>query len=169
MITSFVKICEEVNRYSQSNPREKESDILELVDQFGGMLLDRPERIGFKPDEAMVLLEHRNLKDYYNRYLHTFNDFVNMMEQIELNEMTTMKSLRRLVKIYNETDKLKNFINKVCYDYEPKMDKAMEKHMKEIKDEMLDNPSRPLFSEETARKVLSRMKEEELGKSHIKT
>ena len=84
------------------------------------------------------------------------------MEQIELNEMTTMKSLRRLVKIYNETDKLKNFINKVCYDYEPKMDKAMEKHMKEIKDEMLDNPSRPLFSEETARKVLSRMKEEEL-------
>ncbi len=158
----FCKICEEVNRYSQSNPREKESDILELVDQFGGMLLDRPERIGFKPDEAMVLLEHRNLKDYYNRYLHTFNDFVNIMEQIELNEMTTMKSLRRLVKIYNETDKLKNFINKVCYDYEPKIDKAMEKHMKEIKDEMLDNPSRPLFSEETARKVLSRMKEEKL-------
>ena len=67
------------------------------------MLLDRPERIGFKPDEAMVLLEHRNLKDYYNRYLHTFNDFVSIMEQIELNEMTTMKSLRRLVKIYNET------------------------------------------------------------------
>lgn len=158
----FCKICEEVNRYSQSNPREKESDILELVDQFGGMLLDRPERIGFKPDEAMVLLEHRNLKDYYNRYLHTFNDFVNIMEQIELNEMTTMKSLRRLAKIYNETDKLKNFINKVCYDYEPKIDKAMEKHMKEIKDEMLDNPSRPLFSEETARKVLSRMKEEKL-------
>ena len=150
----FCKICEEVNRYSQSNPREKESDILELVDQFGGMLLDRPERIGFKPDEAMVLLEHRNLKDYYNRYLHTFNDFVNIMEQIELNEMTTMKSLRRLVKIYNETDKLKNFINKVCYDYEPKMDKAMEKHMKEIKDEMLDNPSRPLFSEETAKKSI---------------
>lgn len=158
----FCKICEEINRYSQSNPREKESDILELVDQFGGMLLDRPERIGFKPDEAMVLLEHRNLKDYYNRYLHTFNDFVNIMEQIELNEMTTMKSLRRLVKIYNETDKLKNFINKVCYDYEPKIDKAMEKHMKEVKDEMLDNPTRPLFSEETARKVLSRIKEEEL-------
>ena len=158
----FCKICEEVNRYSQSNPREKESDILELVDQFGGMLLDRPERIGFKPDEAMVLLEHRNLKDYYYRYLHTFNDFVNIMEQIELNEMTTMKSLRRLVKIYNETDKLKNFINKVCYDYEPKMDKAMEKHMKGIKDEMFDNPSRPLFTEETARKVLSRMNDEKL-------
>ena len=41
----FCKICEEVNRYSGSNPRERESDVLELVDQFGGMLLDRPERI----------------------------------------------------------------------------------------------------------------------------
>ena len=51
----FCKICEEVNRYSGSMPREKESDVLELVDQFGGMLLDRPERIGFEPDEALVL------------------------------------------------------------------------------------------------------------------
>ena len=51
----FCKVCEEINRYSNSNPRERESDILELVDQFGGMLLDRPERIGFKPDEALVL------------------------------------------------------------------------------------------------------------------
>ena len=64
---TFCKICEEINRYSNSNPRERESDILELVDQFGGMLLDRPERIGFQPDEALVLLEHRNLKDEYNR------------------------------------------------------------------------------------------------------
>ena len=31
----FCKICEEVNRYSGSSPREPESDILELVDQFG--------------------------------------------------------------------------------------------------------------------------------------
>ena len=39
------KICEEQNRYSGSTPREKESDILELVDNFGGMLMHRPERI----------------------------------------------------------------------------------------------------------------------------
>lgn len=31
----FCKICEEHNRYSGSEPREKESDILEIVDQFG--------------------------------------------------------------------------------------------------------------------------------------
>ena len=78
----FCKICEEVNRYSGSTPRESESDVLELVDQFGGMLLDRPERIGFKVDEALVLLEYRNLKDKDNRYLEQFKDFVNQMQDV---------------------------------------------------------------------------------------
>ena len=78
----FCKICEEVNRYSNSMPREKESDILELVDQFGGMLLDRPERTAIKPDEAIVLLEYRNLKGVYNRYLEQFKEFVNVMEEV---------------------------------------------------------------------------------------
>lgn len=78
----FCKICEEVNRYSGSEPREKESDILELVDQYGGMLLDRPERIGLKPDEALVLLEHRNLKGRTNIYLEKFKEFVNKMQEV---------------------------------------------------------------------------------------
>ena len=78
----FCKICEEVNRYSGSSPRESESDVLELVDQFGGMLLDRPERIAFKVDEALVLLEYRNLKDKDNRYLEDFKKFVNEMQEV---------------------------------------------------------------------------------------
>lgn len=78
----FCKICEEVNRYSGSLPREKESDVLELVDQFGGMLLDRPERIAFQVDEALVLLEYRNLKDKNNRYLQKFKQFVNEMQEV---------------------------------------------------------------------------------------
>ena len=78
----FCKICEEVNRYSKSAPREKESDILELVDHFGGMLLDRPERIGMRVDEALVLLEHRNLKGKDNKYLSKFIKFVNQMQEV---------------------------------------------------------------------------------------
>ena len=78
----FCKICEEVNRYSGSTPREKESDVLELVDKFGAMLLDRPERIAFKPDEALVLLEYRNLKDKHNIYLNDFTKFVSQMEEV---------------------------------------------------------------------------------------
>ena len=78
----FCKICEEVNIYSGNAIREKESDVLELVDNFGGMLLDRPERIAFKVDEALVLLEYRNLKDKNNRYLQKFKQFVNEMQEV---------------------------------------------------------------------------------------
>ena len=78
----FCKICEQVNRYTGSEPREPEADVLELIDQFGGMLLDRPERIGFKVDEALVLLEYRKGKQ--NRYLEIFKDFVNRMEAIKV-------------------------------------------------------------------------------------
>lgn len=80
----FCKICEEHNRYSKSEPREKESDILELVDQFGGMLMNRPERIAFKSDEALCLLENRNLKGKENRYMEKFKEFVNAMEEVKV-------------------------------------------------------------------------------------
>ena len=164
----FCKICEEINRYSKSNPREKESDILELVDQFGGMLLDRPERIGFKPDEALVLLEHRNLKSEYNRYLNTFIEFVNFMEQIEIGKNVKMTAFRQLVKTYNETEKLAQFIQKVVYEYEPTVDKQVEKHKQELTQEMLSKlkgANRSLFSEETTKKILANIKQE--GKREI--
>ncbi len=80
----FCKICEEVNRYSGSTPREKESDILEIMDNFGGMLLDRPERRAFPIDEALVLLEYRNLKDVNNIYLDKFKEFVSVTENIAI-------------------------------------------------------------------------------------
>lgn len=162
----FCKMCEEINRYSNSNPRERESDILELVDQFGGMLLDRPERIGFKPDEALVLLEHRNLKDEYNRYLDTFIDFVNFVEKIEMNDTVNMTALKRLVKIYNETEDLAKFTEKVIYEYEPKIDKLMEKRIDNIAKEMfssVSDPNRPLFSKETAKKIMEHMEEKEIA------
>lgn len=160
----FCKVCEEVNRYSNSNPRERESDILELVDQFAGMLLDRPERIGFKPDEALVLLEHRNLKGQYNRYLETFIEFVNFMEKIEMSDMVSMTALRRLVKIFNETDELTKFIKKVVYEYEPKVDNLIQNENNEIKEEMFEkiqDSNRPLFSEETTKKIMAHIHENE--------
>lgn len=80
----FCKICSEINRYNEIEEREKESDILELVDCFGGMLLHRPEREGFKVDEALVLLEERNLKGKDNMYLGEFKKFVNAMEEIKI-------------------------------------------------------------------------------------
>lgn len=78
----FCNICEGVNRYNNLEIRENESDILELVDSFGGMLMDRPERLGYKANEAIVLLEFRNFKDKDNKYLKRFIDFINTMEEV---------------------------------------------------------------------------------------
>lgn len=80
----FCKICEEVNRYSGSEPREPESDILELVDNFGGMMLDRPERAGFSPEKAIIQVEEANLRGKENRYLEKFREFVYAMEEVEV-------------------------------------------------------------------------------------
>ena len=80
----FCRICEGVNRYSNLKNREPESDILELVDNFGGMMLDRPERAGFSPEEALIQMERDNLKNVNNRYLRQFHDFVYFMQQIQV-------------------------------------------------------------------------------------
>ncbi len=158
----FCKICEEVNRYSGSKPREKESDILELVEQFGGMILDRPERIGFNPDEAMVLLIHRNLRNEYNRYIEIFSQFIDMLEEINMGEFVEIKAIRKLVKTYNETDELIDFIKKIANQYEPQIDSLISKRYKEIKKEMFQEVpknNRPLFTEETTRNILKNIED----------
>ena len=93
----FCKICEEVNRYTKSEPREKESDILELVDNFGGMLLDRIDRISFKPDEALLLLEYRNLKDKHNIYLEKFIQFVEEIQKVHIGLHRSIEYLSKLI------------------------------------------------------------------------
>ena len=65
-------------------PREPESDILELVDNFGGLVLDRPERKGFPIDEALVLTEYRNLKGCNNRFMEQFKEFIFMEEGVRV-------------------------------------------------------------------------------------
>lgn len=80
----FCLLCEQHNRYSNNYPRKKESDILELADQFGGMLLDRPERVAFPIEEALILLESRNLKGCNNVYLEDFKKFISIAKEINI-------------------------------------------------------------------------------------
>ena len=82
----FCKICTEYNReYCDKNvPREPESDILEIVDQFGAMLCNRQDRLAYSVKEAMYLLKNKNLKDVYNKYLGLFEEFVDVMEDIKV-------------------------------------------------------------------------------------
>ena len=158
----FCKICEEVNRYSDSSPREKESDILELVDSFGGMILDRPERIGFEAEEAIVLIEHRNLNGQYNRYLDSFKQFVKDIEEITIEDTRNMKPIKLLVKTCNESKDVKEFMNKVCYEYSNKIDKVINIKNDELKENLFnieENPNRPLFAEATTKKIMGQLKD----------
>lgn len=118
----FCRICEGVNRYSGLSPREKESDIIELTDQFGGLLTDRPERIGFSPDEALVLIEHRNLKNEYNRYLETFREFVNTLDKVEILGVVNTTVFARLQKLHRETRDVPEFVKQISIDYSVAVD-----------------------------------------------
>ncbi len=80
---NFCRLCEGVNRYTIDQDRTIEMDILELTDNFGAMLLDRPERIGFKPEEALVMLQYRNLKDKNNKLLNNFIEFIHFADKID--------------------------------------------------------------------------------------
>lgn len=149
----FCKICEGVNRYNQTTSREKESDILELVDQFGGLLLDRPERIGFNPDEALVLLEHRNLKSQYNRYLEVFRSFVETMEKVEIKGAVSTTVFARLQKLVRESKGVPEFVKKISTDYSISVDQKLDEIENIINFER-KNQNRAMFSSESEERIL---------------
>ncbi len=149
----FCKICEGVNRYSGVNPREPESDVLELADQFGGMLIDRPERVGFAPDEALVLLEHRNLKSEYNRYLEIFRGFVEQMEKVQIQGAVNTTVFARLQKLMRESKDVPEFVKKISMDYMDNVDQKLDNLEKEKRDK-----SKAMFSSETEEKILNHIK-----------
>lgn len=127
----FCKICEEVNRYTNSQPREKESDILELVDNFGGMLLDRFDRIAFKPDEALLLLEYRNLKNKPNRYLEKFVQFIEEIQKVHIGLHRSVEYLSKLINT-SRTTKIA-IVN--AYNSQIDIEKALEEMKKAPKQE----------------------------------
>lgn len=146
----FCKICEGVNRYTIQENRPDESDILELSDQFGGMLLDRPERIGFKPDEALVLLQFRNLKDKYNKYLDIFIEFVNYMNNNELLEwearqydgVDTRIAINSSTSIYERT-------LEVLQNYKEKLAEKDQEQVKDFTEDMLGEIKKSVDGRET--------------------
>lgn len=82
----FCKICAEHSRIgiNPNGEREKEGDILELVDQFGGLIMHRSDRIAYTVPEALEILVNKNMKNSNNVYLKDFQEFVDIMEGIEV-------------------------------------------------------------------------------------
>ncbi len=160
----FCKICEELNRYSGSEPREVESDILEVVDQFTGLILNRVERPAFSPEEALVILKERNLKDVHNRFLDDFIDFIKQLENVFIRESIDVPVIKRLVSIHNTESNVKSFITILGNGYAKKIDDAIEKSIKgQIKEQskamrytrIKKEQNRPLFSKEIADRILN--------------
>ena len=88
--------------------------------------------------------------------------FVGFLEKITVGEEVETTVIRRLVKTYYEAGDVPNFIKEVVYNYGPKVDKLMEKELEHLAKEMfcsIDNPNRPLFSEETAHKIMCHLEE----------
>ena len=174
----FCKICEEVNRYSGNTNREIESDILEVVDQFTGLILNRVERDAFTTDEAIVVLRERNLKHTDNRFLDLFEEFINEFENITIRETISVPIIKKLVHLHNREANVKTFISILYNGYEDKINEIMNKAIAERTKRMLkegkntsyietksknkkaevniaSNPLRPIFSKETAEKILN--------------
>lgn len=180
----FCKICEELNRYSKSTPREKESDILEIVDQFTGLILKRVERDAFTTEEALVVLRERNLKYSDNRYLDLFETFINELEKITIRDIIEVPIIKKLVHLHNKEANVMAYIVALSNVYDEKISVALSKNVKKkaktlnldstaentadvqsnmekmknlVKDHAnaLNHSSRALFSGDTAKKILN--------------
>lgn len=133
----FCKICEEVNRYTNSERRERESDILEVVDQFTGLILNRVEREAFTPEEALVVLEERNLKYADNRYLELFKEFIKEMEGITIKETIDVPIIKKLVHLHNKEANVKTLIATITNRYSERINDALNANTSKKAKEML--------------------------------
>lgn len=133
----FCKMCEEVNRYSQSTPREKESDILEVVDQFTGLILNRVEREAFTTEEALVVLRERNLKYSDNKYIDLFETFVKELDNITIKEVIDVPIIKKLIHLHNKEANVMAFIVALSNIYENKISDALSQNVKKKTKEML--------------------------------
>lgn len=61
------------------------------------MLLDRFDRISFKPDEALLLLEYRNLKNKKNIYLEQFEKFIEEIQRVHVGLNRSIEYLSKLI------------------------------------------------------------------------
>ena len=135
----FCTICEGLNRYSGIKRRKKESDILELVDQFSGLILKRAERDAFTPEEALIILKERNLKNVTNRYLEDFIVFVKAMEDVYIHDTVDVPVIRKLAFLTEREPDTKTFISKLSNRYSQEIDRLMEVDIKKDAEDLLYN------------------------------
>ena len=149
----FCHACEGLNRYIPEEPREKESDILEVIDQFTGLILRRAEREAFTPSEALIILKERNLKNVHNRYLEDFILFVKSMENVYVRDGIDVPVIRKLAFLAEKEHSVKSFIASLANRYSAEIDKLMNINEKEETEELLYETPQTSKTEETVDKA----------------
>ena len=114
--------------------------------------MDRPERVGFAPDEALVLLEHRNLKSQYNRYLEIFRKFVEDMDNVDVQGIVNSTVFARLQKLVRESKDVPDFVRKLAVSYSANVDEKINEFTENKRN--LENVA--MFSSETEAKILNK-------------
>ena len=84
------------------------------------------------------------------------------MEEIHYRDNKEITPLEELVELYREAEDEKKFITAVVYEFGPQIDELLEQrggqeYAKNDKILAKNNPNRPLFSEETTRKVMGHL------------
>lgn len=129
------KICMEYNRVGQTKKyvREKEGDVLELVENFGGMLMHREDRPAYSVEDAIDLLENKYFAEKENQFLEDFKFFIDVMEQSsKLGIITTLQRKINKIKrsdisagiraLYDNRDSIENiFLSKSNELFEEQM------------------------------------------------
>lgn len=82
----FCKICSEYNRYTEpaGYEREKEGDMIEVMDKFVGLIMHREDRPAFSVNDAIELLDRKILDGIDNRYENKLIQFIGWLEGIEV-------------------------------------------------------------------------------------
>jgi len=93
----FCKICLEHSRVGldPNIPREKEGDILEIVEQFGALLVHRSDRLAYTVPEALEILVTKNMVGVKNAYLEEFQGFVDIMESMEVMQLGLLSRFQK--------------------------------------------------------------------------
>lgn len=88
----------------EEDTRSNYSKLLDIIDQFGGLILHREDRIAFPVEEALDIIEKKNLADSKNKYLYDFVEFIKEKNVSKKSEMGLISEFQVKMNSLNKED-----------------------------------------------------------------
>lgn len=126
----FCQLCTEYNRVLKyDEERIKESDILEIVDQFGAMLVNRQDRLAYSVEEALFMTQ-QNLREVKNQYINLFSQFVSVMEDLKVGPVGLLTKFQKEMNCLQRNDI--SGATRELYNNQDRIEKAFSKRRQEF-------------------------------------